>query len=86
MLDFDATGTPVDVVADLSLTQGTLYEGQNVSTVATLFIREHASQPAITARAFRIESGGGFRIKPTGDPVWLWTDNHVCPVILSEAP
>ena len=86
MLDFDATETPADVVAALSLGQGVRYTCQNLSTVATLFVREQATQPPVTARAFRIESGGNFTLKPEGDPIWAWTDNHTCPLILSEAP
>ena len=86
MIDFDATETPTDIAAALSLVQGTLYSAQNVGTVATLFIREAAAQPSITTRAFRIESGGFLTVKPTGLPIWIWTDNHVCPVILAEAP
>ena len=86
MIDFDATGSPADVVSVAGLVQGTRYTFQNVGTIATLFIREQAAQPSpLTARAFRVESGGNFTLKSAGTPIWLWTDNGTCPVILSEA-
>ena len=86
MIDFDASSDPADVAAGASLTQGTRYTVQNLSTVATLFIREQAGQPAATARAFRIEAGGMFTIKSAGTPIWLWTDDpDGCPMILAEA-
>ena len=74
-MDFDATPVPADVVAALGLTQGTRYSGQNVSGTATLFVREAASAPAVTDRAFRVDG-----------PVWLWTDEaDGCAVIIAEA-
>ena len=85
-MDFDATGTPSDIVAALSLAQGTRYSGQNVSNTATLFVREAASAPAVTDRAFRVQSGGEFTLRPAGGPVWLWTDEaDGCAVIVAEA-
>ena len=39
-IDFDATMTPQDLVAQLSLQTNTSYTGQNVGTIATLFVRE----------------------------------------------
>ena len=85
MIDFDATDSPADLVAGASLASGERYTVQNVSTIATLFVREQAAQPSLSTRAFRIESGGTFTLRPTGTPIWLWTDNETCPVILSEA-
>lgn len=85
-VDFDATASPVDMAAAVGLTQGRAFTGQNLSTVATLFVREAASMPAVTARAFRVEAGGTFTVKPNGSPVWCWTDDPAgCPVILDEA-
>ena len=85
--DFDATTTPQNVASVLGLTDGTTYEGQNVSTPgATLFMRSAASAPSADDRAFRVESGGVFLIKPEGDPLWLWTDDASgCRVIINEA-
>ena len=85
MIDFDATGNPADVVSVAGLMQDTRYTVQNVSTIATLFLREQAARPSLSTRAFRIESGGIFTLRPDGTPIWLWTDNGTCPVILSEA-
>ena len=85
-MDFDATPVPADIVAALGLIQGTRYSGQNVSGTATLFVREAASAPAVTDRAFRVESGGQFTLRPSGGPVWLWTDEaDGCAVIIAEA-
>ena len=85
-VDFNATGTPTDIVAALSLSQGERYTGQNVSNTATLFVREATAAPAVTDRAFRVQSGGTFTLRPSGEPVWLWTDEaDGCPVILAEA-
>ena len=83
--DFNATGVPADVVAALSLTSGTQYTAQNVSTIATLFVREAVAMPAVTDLAFRVEAGGNFSIKPDATPIWMWTDNGSCPVILDDA-
>ena len=86
-LEFDATAAPTDVASALSLDTGTRYAGQNLSTVATLFLREKSTAPAAGERAFRIESGGPFSVRPTGTPIWLWTDDAGgCPLILGEAP
>ena len=85
--DFDATGAPQDIVAALSLADGMSYAGQNLSTTATLFIREAAAAPAAGARAFKVEAGSPFNIKPSAAPIWLWTDDAGgCPVIVGEAP
>ena len=86
-MDFDATPVPADIVAALGLAQDELFAGQNVSNTATLFVREAATVPAVTDRAFRVESGGQFTLRPTGSPIWLWTDEaDGCAVILTEAP
>ena len=85
--DFDATTTPQDVVAALSLTDGTRYTGQNVSTVATLRVRQATGAPAPTARAHKVEAGGSFTIEPmAGQGVFVWTDEAGgCAVIVTEA-
>lgn len=86
-MDFDATNVPTDVVAALGLIAGTRYTGQNVSTTATLFVRETATAPAPGARAFRVEAGGNFTLKPDQSlPMFLWTDDPAgCPILLDEA-
>ena len=85
-MDFDATQTPVDVVAALGLTQGTRYTGQNVDALGTLYIREQVAVPVPTDRAFRIQSGGEFSLRPDGEPIWFWTDEASgCAVILGDA-
>ena len=86
-MDFDTTLVPADVVAALGLVQDTRYVCQNVSSTATLFIREQVAAPAVTDRAFRIESGGIFTVKQTGSAIWFWTDDSGgCPAILAVAP
>ena len=86
-VDFDATETPQDLVGALSLTAGTLYAGQNLSTFATLLFREAAATPGGGDRAFRVEAGGPFTLKPTGNPIWCWTDDPAgAPLILDESP
>ena len=83
---FDASVLPVDIVAALGLAQDTRYSGQNVSQTSTLFVREAAAAPAVTDRAFRIQSDGQFTLRPRGAPIWLWTDEaDGCPVIVGEA-
>ena len=86
-MDFDASPVPADIVSALGLAVGTTYVLQNLSTVATLFLREASAMPSAAARAFRIEASGTIVVKPvTGAQVFLWTDNLVCPCIVSEAP
>ena len=86
-MDFDATPVPADIVAALGLAQDTLYSGQNVSGTATLFVREAASAPAVTDRAFRIQSDGQFTLRPRGEAIFFWTDEaDGCAVIVTEAP
>ena len=87
-IDVDVTVTPQDVVTVAGLTAGTPYQVQNVSTTATLFVREAVNAPAAGARGFRVEAGGNATIRPeAGAAVWLWTDDPAgrCPVILDEA-
>ena len=85
-MDFTATTAP----AALTLQPGAIYDGQNVSNTATLFIRESTSIPAVTDRAFRVESGGHFDLKGPWlgtAAIWLWTDSEAdCAVILTIAP
>ena len=84
-IDYDAGSDPTDIVAGASLTQGTRYTCQNVGTVATLYARIATAQPAVTDRAFRIAAGGEFTIRPSGTPVWVWTDDpNGCPLTLAE--
>lgn len=84
--DFDASTQPRDVVAALSLRSGMQYTCQNVDTTATLFVRETAAVPLVTARAFRIPAGGNFTLKISVDPIFLWTDDaDGCAVIVEEA-
>ena len=85
-MDFDATLVPADIVAALSLTQDTRYSGQNLSNTASLFVREVASVPAVSDRAFRVQGGGEFTLRPGGEPIWVWTDEaDGCAVIVGEA-
>ena len=84
-LDFDLTATPLDIAA--SLVAGRTFFCQNVSTTATVFLRESATAPTMTDRGFRIQAGGGFNIKNTGTSVWLWTDDPAgAAVIATESP
>ena len=83
--DFNVTETPVDIVADLSLVNGTRYTCQNVSTTATLFVREATAIPSVQDRGFKVEAGGNFTLRPDGVAVWMWTDTGSCPVILDDA-
>ena len=86
-MDFDATVIPADVVVALSLAQGVLYSGQNVSGTSTLYVREQVAAPDLTDRAFRVESGGRFTLRPSGEPIWAWTDELAgCAVIVAVAP
>ena len=85
-MDFDVTLVPADIVAALSLTQDVRYSGQNLSGTASLFVREVASVPAVSDRAFRVQSGGEFTLRPSGEPIWVWTDEEDgCAVIVGEA-
>ena len=43
--------------------------------------------PDVTAPAFRVEAGGAFQLKPeAGTPIWVWTDEAPCPVIVATWP
>ena len=92
-MDFNATETPADIVAALTLQWGLTYTLQNVGSGGTLFIRTATAAPAVTDRAFRVESGGLFVLKPQAGasaippvPVWLWTDDRRgCAVIVALA-
>ena len=84
-VNITASRMPADVVAAASLTLGVAYTVQNVSTVATLFVRDEATRPDAAERRFRIEAGSTFTIRPlAGVGIWLWTDEEACPVILTE--
>ena len=85
--DFDASAIPMDIVQALGLIAGTTYTCQNISTTATLFVREVNTMPTIQDRAFRIEAGANFSIKPDGvTPIWTWTDDPAgCAVVLDDA-
>ena len=63
-MDFNATETPADIVAALTLQWGLTYSLQNIGSGGTLFIRTATAAPAVTDRAFRVESGGLFVLKP----------------------
>ncbi len=85
-IDFDATLVPTDIVAAGSLASQQAYTAQNLSGVASLFVREASSAPSPRERAFKIEPGTVFTIRPTGAPIYVWTDDAAgCPVILNEA-
>ena len=86
--DFNATGTPQDIVAALGLDMGKTYTCQNVGAFQTLRVREAASAPDARASAFRVEASGHFTVKPDGaNAIWVWTDDPAeCPVVLTEAP
>ena len=84
--DFVAGSVPTDIVAGLSLTQGTRYTAQNLSQGGTLFVRQAATAPAATGAGHRIEPGGDFVIAPAGQAIWLWSDGTAdIPVIVTEA-
>ena len=84
--NFDAGVAPRDIVAALSLATGKRWTCQNVDVKATLRIRESATVPLVTDRAFRIESGGNFTIKIAAVPIFMWTDDpDGCAVIVEEA-
>ena len=84
-LDFTAQTEPTDIVAGLALAvaPGT----PTASTFATLRFREAVGVPGATARAFRVEAGGAVWLKPeAGTPIWVWTDDPPCKIILSTQP
>ena len=85
--NFDASRTPRSIAAERSLTNETEYVGQNVDPKATLYVRESATQPAVTERAHRHEAGGFFYFTPGGgSSLWAWTDDtDGCRVIVTEA-
>ena len=93
-MDFNAGLVPADIVAALGLQWGPGYRLQNVGTGGTLFVRTAQAAPAVTDRAFRIESGGLFVLKPQAGasafalvPTWLWTDDRRgVAVIVALAP
>ena len=94
-MDFNASLVPADIVAALGLQWGPTYRLQNVGTGGTLFIRTATAAPAVTDRAFRVESGGLFVLKPQAAgsafpplvPTWLWTDDRRgVAVIVALAP
>ena len=86
-LDFNATGTPQSIAAALGLASGQEYVGQNLSTVATLFVREADAAPTPDARTHRHEAGSFFYFTPGGtSSLWVWTDDpDGCAVIVTEA-
>ena len=86
-LDFTATETPTDIVTGLSLAVGTTYACQNISTFATLRFREAVAMPGAAARAFRVEASGAFELRPEASiPIWVWTDDAPCQIIVSVRP
>lgn len=69
-----STTTPVDVVAERSLTIGARY-GMQYQGVGALNIRESdsAATPAITATASRATAADALELTPrTGEGIWIW--------------
>ena len=93
-MDFDAGLIPADIVAALGLEWGPTYRLQNIGTGGTLFVRTATAAPAVTDRAFRVESGSYFELRPQAGasafalvPTWLWTDDRRgVAVIVALAP
>ena len=85
--NFDATGTPRSIAAVLGLRDGQEYAGQNLSTTATLFVREALMIPSAGTRAHRHEAGSFFFFTPSGQTsLWAWTDDPAgCACIVTEA-
>ena len=86
--DLIVTGTPVDLVAALSLDTGQRYECQNLSPTATLLVREQVAAPLPTDRGFQIEARSHYQIQPDGTHgLWAWTDDpsERCPLTLTES-
>ena len=84
-MDFVATVAPQNVVATLSLQNGTRYTAQNIAQASTVFVREQAAAPQAGEAAFRIEPGQDFTLQPDGTPIWIWADSAAA-IILTEAP
>ena len=62
----------------LAVSRGTVdrIEIQNVSTTATLFVREQVMPPTAGHRGRRVESGGVYETLLHGSAaIWVWTDD-----------
>ena len=95
MADFDATGTPQDVAAEIGTPRGYPYRLriQNVDANARLFMREAATQPAGTERAHVVGPGETFRFRVFADPApaswgwWAWSpDPGGCACVVGDDP
>ena len=85
-MDFDATQTPVDVVAALGSPKAPATPARMWTPWGLLYVREQVAVPVPTDRAFRIQSGGEFSLRPDAEAIWLWTDEPSgCAVILADA-
>ena len=86
--DHEVTGTPVDIVAALSLRVGTRYGGQVVTRDVVVHLREAATAPDGSDPAHIIVPREPFTIKPdAGMGVYLWTAaGGPATVVLTEAP
>ena len=84
--DFDATTTPQDAVAALSLAAGASYQIYNASTTATVFYRPGDTLATPATRGFRVEPGSfAFFSFETGEKVSIWTDDpNGAPTLISE--
>ena len=89
--DFDATETPQDLVAALSLTASTTLRGaeRDPPSRRCSVPRGRRQCQVQGTRAFRVEAGGPFTLKPAGDRRYgCWTDEAAVAVRLSwtESP
>lgn len=85
--DMVLTTVAIDLVAALSLGVGMVYSVENLSTTATLLIREQRSQP-IGLNGAKTEAGSEALIQPGNEGIWCWTDDPsgVCPILVTPAP
>ena len=85
--NFDATLVPRSLETVLGLSVGDVCFMQNLSSSATLFVRQAAVAPAATARAHQIFAGEDITVKvDETSRLWAWTDDpEGCPAILTNS-
>lgn len=74
--NYDLTDTPTNLVASLSLAQGTTYAAQYLGEPGVVSISEAMSAPGIEGPRHFIRNYEVFYITVTSEGVWVWADQE----------
>ena len=81
--DVRALEVPQDLVASLSLTEGT-YTLQNIDRTAVLWLRESVDAPASGELGIRLMPGDTWLAVVASEPIWAWSfDSAGCLLVVN---